>query len=56
MITTATFTPSARSFAAGKPITLLAGTDILRWSSAYQKSQEGTRRTATVSSSTHMLC
>ena len=31
IITTASYSPSARSFALGKQITLLAGADILRW-------------------------
>ncbi|UWZ85143.1 restriction endonuclease [Occallatibacter riparius] len=31
MITTAAFSQSARSFAKGKPITLISGSDILRW-------------------------
>jgi len=39
IITTASFSPSARNFAVGKPITLLPGTDILRWLDGHYSSR-----------------
>jgi restriction system protein len=44
IITTASFSQSARSFAMGKPITLIAGADILRWLEGQYSSNQGFRQ------------
>ena len=44
IITTASFTVSARSFAVGKPITLLDGFDIIRWLEGHYSSQWNSRQ------------
>ena len=41
IITTASFSQSARAFARGKPISLISGPDILRWIDGAYSSREG---------------
>jgi restriction system protein len=46
IITTASFSQSARAFALGKPISLIAGREILRWvDGAYSSREENRQRT-----------
>jgi restriction system protein len=44
IITTATFSASTRAFARGKPISLISGSDLLRWIDGTYSSRDSTRR------------